>query len=205
MSFPAQLKITLQTESGIFLISDSAQCFLRPIDFRLVGTYNPDTKVLSLDQENVQFPKTSAGCGSLGATFDGVLGLPRNDISLHVDFAVTQNASVSPKIARVSRGATSVPVNCPAANACSGRVVVSTIGSHGRKTRIAASTFNLPRARKANVPLKISSSIQAALKKVGSKGLPVIVELWPAHAGKAASVKRVRLYDGSANRKGGKR
>ena len=205
MSFPAQLKITLQTESGVFLISESAGCFLRPIDFRLTGTYDPDTKVLALDQENVLFPKTSVGCGSLGSLFDSQLGLPRNDISLHTEFAVTQNATAGASIARALRGVTSVPVDCPKANACSGRLVVSTLDRRGRKTRAATANFDLPRARKANVPLKLSSSVQAALKKAGAKGLPVVVELWPTHSGKATSVKRVRLYDGSANRKGGKR
>ncbi len=205
MSFPAQLKITLQTESGVFLISESAGCFLRPIDFRLVGTYDPDTKVLSLDQDNVLFPKTSAGCGSLGSLFDAQLGLPRNDISLHTEFAVTENASVGASIAKASAGRTSVPVTCPDANACSGRVVVSTVGNRGRKTRIATANFDVARDTRTNLPLKVSASVQAALKKAGAKGLPVIVELWPTHAGKATSVKRVRLYDGSANRKGGKR
>ncbi|MBU6216979.1 MAG: hypothetical protein KGR17_10285, partial [Acidobacteria bacterium] len=167
ISFPAQLKVVVESDTGAVLIGPGAGCFLRPIQFNLTGNYDAATKELTLGQNNVLFPKTSAGCGALGSTVDSALGLPRNDVSISVRFDVNQAAALPVARSLPAGSLLNVPVSCPKANACSGSVTVTTRG--GKRITIGAGKFGLKRGARGLVPIKLPKSVLDAVSKAGTK------------------------------------
>ena len=207
ISFPAQLKVVVETDTGAVLIGPGAQCYLRPLDFRLTGTYDASTHEVSLHQGSVLFPKTSAGCGQLGGTVDSALGLPRNDISLDVNFRIEQTAQVNPSRASVSGSLLSLPVDCAKANkkACSGAITVATIGRNGVRKTVATSRFTAAAGFSGQKSLRLPASIQSAIRLAGANGLKVVVSMTPTSSTKPTIVRTVTLYDRSARKQGGNR
>jgi hypothetical protein len=75
----------------VSVIPPGTECALTPVTFNLAGTYDEAAKTVSLSSPNVGFP-TVTGCGSFQATVNSLLELPRNDIAIALDFALTDEA-----------------------------------------------------------------------------------------------------------------
>ena len=90
---------------GAPLFAEGTECSLRPITFDLVGTWNAGDDTAHLEQTNVAFPKLT-GCGTFKTAIDTLLELPRSDIEMALDFALTRESEqcVPPQ--------TGTPPNC---------------------------------------------------------------------------------------------
>jgi hypothetical protein len=100
-SLPVQAKVEALL-GAIPIIGPDADCFLRPIQFDLNGTYDEGAKTATLSSAGVTFPPVSAGCGPLGGTVNDLIGLPRNDIGITLNFDVVKTVAPSgaPRLAR---------------------------------------------------------------------------------------------------------
>ncbi|HNH85886.1 MAG TPA: hypothetical protein PLE93_02180, partial [Solirubrobacterales bacterium] len=117
LNLPVQAKLEASV-GGAPLIGPEADCALRPITFDLSGTYDEAGKTVSLGSPGITFPQVSAGCGSLGATVNSLLELPRSDIAMNLVFALEQignNAVVKPAAPAITSGP-SAPVSTKAAS-----------------------------------------------------------------------------------------
>jgi|GEM_PF-1512961 len=90
-NLPVQAKLEASL-GGIPLIGPSADCFLRPIQFTLAGTYDETARTATVSSQGVTFPQVSAGCGALGGTVNGLLELPRSDIGISLTFDLVKTA-----------------------------------------------------------------------------------------------------------------
>ncbi len=101
LSLPVQAKLEASL-GAIPIIGPEADCFLRPIQFDLTGTYDEAGQTATVGSPGVTFPPVSAGCGPLGSTVNDLIGLPRNDIgiSLTFDLVRTVAPSGSPKLSK---------------------------------------------------------------------------------------------------------
>lgn len=100
-SFNLPVQAKLEALLGtIPLIGPDADCFLRPIQFDLAGTYDETAKTTTVSSPSVTFPTVSAGCGALGGTVNGLLELPRSDIAIALDFALEKGSAGEPMIAK---------------------------------------------------------------------------------------------------------
>jgi len=100
-SFNLPVQAKLEALLGtIPLIGPDADCFLRPIQFDLAGTYDETAKTATVSSPSVTFPTVSAGCGALGGTVNGLLELPRSDIAIALDFALEKGSAGEPIIAK---------------------------------------------------------------------------------------------------------
>jgi hypothetical protein len=97
-SLPVQAKLEASL-GGVPLIGPTSDCFLRPIQFTLSGTYDEGAKTATLSSPRVTFPQVSAGCGPLGGTVNSLLELPRSDIEISLDLAFTRTVK-APSIAK---------------------------------------------------------------------------------------------------------
>jgi hypothetical protein len=90
-SFVLPVRADVQARlAGTPLFPEGAECSLRPITFDLAGTYDETAGTVHLEQPNVAFPLLT-GCPGFKATIEGLLGLPRNDIELELDFNITKS------------------------------------------------------------------------------------------------------------------
>jgi uncharacterized repeat protein (TIGR01451 family) len=87
---------------GSSLLPPGTECSLKPITFDLAGTYDEASGTVSLEQTNVAFPQVT-GCGSFKGVIDTLLELPRSDIQLALEFAVTKGSAGSPKLAKLKK------------------------------------------------------------------------------------------------------
>jgi hypothetical protein len=92
-SLPVQAKLEASV-GGIPLIGPGADCFLRPIQFTLSGTYDATAGTATVSSPSVTFPQVSAGCGALGGTVNTLLELPRSDIGISLTFDLVKQARV---------------------------------------------------------------------------------------------------------------
>lgn len=97
-NLPVQAKLEASL-GGIPLIGPSADCFLRPIQFTLTGTYDETARTATVGSEGVTFPQVSAGCGPLGGTVNGLLELPRSDIGISLTFDLVKTI-LQPNLAK---------------------------------------------------------------------------------------------------------
>jgi hypothetical protein len=87
-SFVLPVRADVKAKLGaVSVIPDGTECALNPVTFNLTGTYDEAGKTVSLTSPNVGFPQVT-GCGGFKGTIDTLLELPRNDISIALDFAL---------------------------------------------------------------------------------------------------------------------
>lgn len=77
---------------GAPLFPEGTECSLKPITFDLSGTWDAGANTAQLAQNNVAFPKLT-GCGTFKTAIDTLLELPRSDIEMALDFALTREAA----------------------------------------------------------------------------------------------------------------
>ena len=87
---PVQAKLEVSL-GGAPLLGPTSQCFLRPIEFDLGGSWSASAKTVTVGSASVAFPRVSAGCGGLGDTVNNLLELPRSDIAISLSFALGEN------------------------------------------------------------------------------------------------------------------
>lgn len=202
-AFPAKIKAeaTLAGPSGGFddglvILGPSSQCFLQPINFNLTGTYDRNADTVTLAQTGVAIPKTSAGCGSLGATVDGALGLPRTDAAISVSFLLGGGVKVGVIRSQATTRAMSVPVLCRGLSTCGGQVqVIGRILSGGKYRTVVLSRkgYSLKRGKGANVQLGFSNSVRKVIEKAGKSGVKVTVQVIANGTKKPAATGTVTL------------
>jgi len=94
------VRADVQAKLGpVSVIPPGTECALNPVTFDLNGTYDEIAKTVSLASSSVAFPQVT-GCGSFQQTIDGLLELPRNDISIAMDFALEDVADGAPNLAK---------------------------------------------------------------------------------------------------------
>ena len=94
------VRADVQAKLGpVSVIPPGTECALNPVTFDLNGTYDEGAKTVSLASSSVAFPQVT-GCGSFQQTIDTLLELPRNDISIAMDFALEDVADGEPKLAK---------------------------------------------------------------------------------------------------------
>ena len=95
-SFVLPVRADVQARLGaISVIPAGTECALKPVTFDLAGTYNEGAKTVSLSSSNVGFPQVT-GCDAFKGTIDSLLELPRNDISISLDFSLEDIADQVP-------------------------------------------------------------------------------------------------------------
>ena len=105
LTIPLQAKLEVKL-GAVPLLGPASDCYLRPIEFDLDGTYNASTKSVTVSSSTVSFPRVSAGCGGLGDTVNNLIGLPRADISVSLSFDVA--ATEPPQTTLVTKPAATV-------------------------------------------------------------------------------------------------
>jgi hypothetical protein len=98
------VRADVDAKLGDTALFPSGTCSLSPVTFNLAGTWDADAMTAHLEQNDVAFPKLT-GCGTFKETIDGLIGLPRNDISMAIDLALTEEQSCP-------EGQTGTPPNC---------------------------------------------------------------------------------------------
>ena len=93
-SLPVQAKLEASL-GAIPIIGPEADCFLRPIQFDLTGTYDEAGQTATVGSPGVTFPQVSAGCGPLGGTVNDLLELPRSDVGISLTFDLVKTVTPS--------------------------------------------------------------------------------------------------------------
>jgi hypothetical protein len=144
-NLPVQAKLEAKL-GAVPLIGPDADCFLRPISFDLSGTYDEGAKTATVGSPAVTFPTVSAGCGALGGTVNDLLELPRSDIGIVLNFALTKGSnSTESKLARPV-------IRAP-------RAVKS-----GRKIRLTTAIRNLGDAPATNVRVCVNALTRSLIR-----------------------------------------
>jgi uncharacterized repeat protein (TIGR01451 family) len=98
-NLPVQAKLEARL-GNVPLIGPDADCFLRPIQFELSGTYDEGAQTATVGSPSVTFPQVSAGCGAIGGTVNSLLELPRSDIGISLNFDLEKGSAGTPVIAK---------------------------------------------------------------------------------------------------------
>lgn len=89
------VKADVDAKLGDISLFPSGSCYLSPVTFNLVGTWDEGAMTAHLEQGDVAFP-TLTGCGTFKETVDTLLELPRNDIQMALDLALTKDPETCP-------------------------------------------------------------------------------------------------------------
>ena len=82
---------------GAPLIPEENNCSLDGIRFDLTGEWDETARTVSLGSDAVSFPAAPLEpCAPLGETLNGLVGLPRNDIGLSLDFTLEDLPDAAP-------------------------------------------------------------------------------------------------------------
>ena len=82
---------------GAPLIPEENNCSLDGIRFDLTGEWDETARTVSLGSDAVSFPAAPLEpCAPLGETLNGLVGLPRNDIGLTLDFTLEDLPDAAP-------------------------------------------------------------------------------------------------------------
>jgi hypothetical protein len=127
-NLPVQAKLEAYL-GATALIGPEADCFLRPIQFSLSGTYDEGAMTASVASPAVTFPTVSAGCGFLGDTVNSLLELPRSDIGISLDFSLERTAAPPTGRARLARPVVRAPKQVRAGKPVTLRASVKNIGT----------------------------------------------------------------------------
>jgi len=101
---------------GAPLIPEENNCSLEGIRFDLTGEWDESAKTVSLGSNAVGFPAAPLDpCAPLGATLNQLVGLPRNDIGLTLDFNLEDLPDASP--ASIAAPRVTAPRSIPAGKA----------------------------------------------------------------------------------------
>ncbi len=176
-AFPAKIKLEAALAGGLVLLGPSSACYLQPINFNLRGHYDHDAGTISLSQEGITLPKTSPGCGGIGGTIDGALGLPRSDVGISVNFNIGGGVKVGIAKPQSGASAVTVPVACKGISAgCGGKVEV--VGTVGKKSVVfGRSIYRLRSGKGATVKVPLSRDARTRISKAGRKGMRVTVRV----------------------------
>ena len=87
------VKADVDAKLGDIALFPSGSCYLTPVTFDLAGTWDAGAKSAHIEQANVAFPKLT-GCGTFKETVDTLLELPRSDIQMAIDLALTEETPV---------------------------------------------------------------------------------------------------------------
>lgn len=145
-NLPVQAKLEAYVGDSA-LIGPDADCFLRPIQFALSGTWDEAAMTATLASGGVAFPTVSAGCGFLGETVNSLLELPRSDIAISLDFALEKG------LAACTEGQVGTPPDCvsPAPNLTKVVLKAPKKVKSGKKFAIRASVKNNGSGTASNV------------------------------------------------------
>lgn len=91
---PVRADVTAKL-GAVDLFPEGTECALTPMNFDLTGTWDDDAMTLRLEQPDVAFPLLT-GCPGFKETIEGLLELPRSDIEIGLDFALTKGAEECP-------------------------------------------------------------------------------------------------------------
>ncbi len=126
-NLPVQAKVEALL-GAIPIIGPDADCFLRPIQFDLAGTYDEAGKTATLSSPGVTFPQVSAGCGPLGSTVNDLLELPRSDIGITLNLAIEKGTVEPVGQPKLARPQVKAPKKLKAGKKMTMRVVVRNSG-----------------------------------------------------------------------------
>jgi hypothetical protein len=181
-TFKLPVRADVQAKLGtINVIPPGTECSLRPITFDLTGTYDEAAKTVSLTSPTISFPKVT-GCATFKETIDSLLELPRSDIEMSLDFALSDVASQCPD------GQVGSPPNCVPAQAvlAQPRVKAPKTIKSGKPVTIAASVRNSGNSSASNVKVCLSMKKAARLVRGKAKRCKTISSI---AAGKSSTAR----------------
>lgn len=152
-SFVLPVRADVQAKlSGTSLFPEGTECSLRPITFDLAGTYDETAGTVHLEQPNVAFPLLT-GCPGFKATIESLLGLPRNDIELELDFNITKSCEAG----QVGTPPDCVPAETPAPNLAKPVVKAPKKVKAGKKITLSSTIRNTGEGDASNVKVCLTS------------------------------------------------
>jgi hypothetical protein len=160
-TFKLPVRADVQAKLGpVSVIPPGTECSLKPVTFDLSGTYDETAKTVSLTSPTISFPKVT-GCASFKETIDSLLELPRSDIEMSLDFALTDIAGECPD------GQVGTPPACVPARAVLSRPVVKAPKQvkSGKRVTITASVRNSGNVAASNVKVCLSLKKAARLAR----------------------------------------
>lgn len=186
-SLPVQAKLEAYVGPAA-LIGPEADCYLRPIQFTLSGTWDASAMTATVGSSSVAFPTVSAGCGFLGETVNGLLELPRSDISMSLNLALERIAQACPE------GQVGTPPDCspPVAkpNLAKAKLVMKKRVTGGKKTNVKVKIRNRGPGAAKNV--KVCLATPKSLVKGKAKRCRTIKSIAAGRTGTSSFTLRTK-------------
>jgi len=211
---PADLDLTVQLNVVVMvgatpLISAAQNCNLGPITFHLTGDYTASTKTIELGDDDIHLPVVSQGCGALGSTVNGLLGLPSagNGATFHFTLGdqptepeepqPTTPTITTPPPAQTTTTVIETPVDTPAA----AEAMVGTVGKLSSAGKVSTAVLC------AGLPTQTCSGKVAILAKSGKKTVTIGSASFSKVKGGAVKTVSVKLTSSGAKlvKKAGKK